>query len=189
MIKNQDLIRQLASPELGAFGSRILEALQGLDQQHQNLAQQVNGNSTGQPSAPPQIAGLTVKAQNGHFTASITDNAPIFRGIQYYIEHADNPHFINRMVVHLGDSRDWQGFMGNVTRYFRAYSSYSSSPSSPPAYHGGAGQPRAVTGGGTIGGPSFQDSQGSGTGGPGQGLQGPGQIPFRSANGAPPPRS
>ena len=182
MIKNGDWIRANMDP-------RVYEALQDLDQRHQTLAQQVNGNSTGQPSAPPAIQSLKVTAANGHFTAAITDNGPIYRGIQYYLEHADNPNFSNAQQIHLGDVRNHTVFLGNVTRYWRAYSSYSSSPSGAPVYHGSQVRPAAVSGGGTISGPPFQVSQGSGTGSPGVGLSGPGPIPFRSAKGVPPVRS
>src|ERR1039457_3445715 len=166
---------------------KLYEALSDIIQQHGNLAQQVNGNSTGPPAAPPSVSGVNVTAQNGHFNVQIQDQGPIYRGIQYYMEHADNPHFTNPTVVHLGDSRSWDKFLGSVTRYFRAYSSYSSSQPGKPVYHGGT-PPLPVAGGGTVGGPSFQSPQGSGTGSPGQGLTGPGITPFRSATGAPPVR-
>src|SRR5271167_4511449 len=97
-IRNLDWLRTVMPKEAPDLGSRLYEALRDLDQQHQTLAQQVNGNSSGQPAAPPGIANLAVNAQNGHFTASITDNGPIYRGINYFIEHSDSPHFINPIV-------------------------------------------------------------------------------------------
>lgn len=179
-VRNLDYIR--------SKDPKLYEALEDLLQHHQNLAQQVNGNSTGQPGPPPPISGLQVTANNGHFNAQIKDEGAVFRGVQYYIEHSESPNFTNPTVVHLGDSRSWDKFMGNTTRYFRAYSSYSSSPPGAPAYHGGA-IPTPVVGGGIIGGPPVQESQGSGTGTPGQGLTGPGRIPFRSSTGVPPVRN
>lgn len=186
--RNRDFLRNLAAPGLDAFGARIVEALDDIDGSNSNLAQQVNGNATGNPKAPAAIARLDVTAQNGHFQIAITDNSPIFRDIHYWVEHADNVHFISPHVIHMGQSRNFNLFLGNVTRYFRAYSSYASSPPSAPAYHGGRAQPVAVTGGGSVGGPAFLPSQGSGTGLAGTGLQGPGTVPFRSANGAAPSR-
>lgn len=167
---------------------RLYEIISAMTQQHSNLAQQVNGNSTGQPLPPPTVNNLTVTAQNGHFSAAIQDNGSIFRGVNYFLEHSDSPNFTNPQTIHLGDTRNHTVFLGNVTRYFRAYSSYASSAPSSPVYHGSATRPLAVTGGGLIGGPSFSASQGSGTGSPGQGLQGPGRIPFRSTTGVPPTR-
>ena len=75
-----------------------------------------------------------------------------------------------------------------MTRYFRAYSAYASSAAGPPVYFGGVGAPLPVAGGGPVGGPAFLPSQGSGTGAPGEGLSGPGPVPFRSTTGAPPVR-
>lgn len=182
-VRNLDFIRNIP-----VFGTRLYEALRDLDNQHQALASQTNGNSTGQPLAPPAINSLKVVANAGHFNVAITDQSPIYRGISYFIEHADNPAFTNPQVEHIGASRNATFFFGNVTRYWRAYSAYGSSPASAPAYHGSAAVPLAVTGGGDNSGPTFQASQSSGTGAQGQGLQGPGTIPFRSSTGAPPIR-
>jgi hypothetical protein len=167
---------------------RLYEALQDIVLAHQNLAQQVNGNSTGQPQAPPPPAGVTVQAANGHFQVAIQDRGDIYRGIHYHVEHADNPHFTNSHTEHLGPTRNANLFLGNSTRYFRVYSSYASSPPSAAVYHGGPLTPAAVAGGGTVGPPPFLPSEGSGTGAAGQGLSGPGPVPFRSATGAPPIR-
>jgi hypothetical protein len=178
-----DYIRGL--PE---WGPKVAEALQSIADGHNTTEQQTNTNSEGQPIPPPAINGLTVTGQNGHFNVAITDNNSIYRGIRYYVEHADNPHFINAHKVALHDTRNTNLFLGNVTRYFRAYSAYSSSAPSAPAYHGSASQPIAVTGGGTVGGPSFTADRGSGTGTAGVGLSGPGPVPYRAAKGAPPTR-
>lgn len=187
--KNRAFLQALTSEEHGAYGSRIVEALDDILQQHNNLAQQVNGNSTGQPLAPPQVSGLKVTGQNGHFNIAISDpNSPIYRDIHYWVEHSDSPHFSNPHVVHMGQSRNHNLFLGNVTRYFRAFSSYSSSPPSAAVYHGSQVAPAPVIGGGSVGGPQFTEGQSSGTGTPGTGLQGPGIAPFRSPNGAPPSR-
>jgi hypothetical protein len=183
-VRNLDFIRSM--PDIGA---KLYETLSDLNAQHQTLAQQVNGSGVSQPAAPASINALTVTGQNGHFNVAITDNNPVYRDVHYWLEHADNPHFVNAHVVHMGQSRNTNLFLGNVTRYFRAYSSYASSPPSTPAYHGTAtGAPLPVSGGGAVGGPNFTQSQSSGTGQPGQLLQGPGTEPFRSQNGAPPKR-
>ncbi len=181
--KNADYIRNLP----GDLGPRLYEALADLARQNQTIAQQVNGNPKGQPTAPPAISGVNVTGQDGHLHVAITDNAPIYRGIRYYVEHADNPHFQNPITVALHDTRNVTIPVGNQTRYVRAYSSYSSSPPSDPVYHGGA-QPIAVNGGGSGPGPRFLASEGSGTGAQRVGLQGPGVAPFRSQNGVAPKR-
>lgn len=186
-IRNLDFIRQLSSEDLPGFGAKLYEALSDIAQQSDNHAQQTNANLQGAPLPPPAINNIAVSAQNGHFSVQIQDNGEIYRGVQYYVEHSDSPNFTNPQVIHLGDSRNHTVFLGDVTRYFRAYSSYASSPPSAPAYLGGS-VPTPVTGGGPVGGPDFQESQGSGTGPAGAGLQGPGVAPFRSLTGAPPIR-
>ena len=187
-IRNLEYLRSLSTAELPDLGAKLYEALSDLLSQQQTLAQQMNGNGQGQPSAPPAVQGLKVQAANGHFQIAIQDDAPVYRGVRYYVEHADNPQFTNPHVLRLGDARNHNIFLGNVKRYFRAYSSYGSSAPGSAVYHGGA-QPVAVEGGGENAGPAFLPSEGSGTGARGQGLQGPGQVPFRSVNGAPPVRS
>ena len=183
MIRNLDFLRNI--PE---WGGRLYEALEDLNAQHQSIAQQVNGNSTGQPLPPPAIDSLTVTGQNGHFHAQIQHNAEFYRGIKYHLEYADNASFHNPRAVDIGSSREHTMFLGNGTYYFRAFAAYESSPPGPPAYHGGAHSPQPVSGGGSIGGPAFLPPQGSGTGKPGEGLSGPGPIPFRTSSGRPPVR-
>lgn len=166
--------------EIRARDPKLFEALSDIIQQHTNTSQQANTNPIGQPSPPPSVSGLHVSANNGHFQVAINDDNPLYRDVHYYVEHADNPNFTDPHVVHMGHSRNLSIFLGNSTRYWRAYSSYSSSAPGAPAYHGGA-TPLAVSGGGDIPGPSFLASQSSGTGTPGQGITGPGPIAFRGA--------
>jgi hypothetical protein len=170
------------TPDLGA---KLAEALQSIQQAHNNVEAQVNGNSTGGPQAPPSINGVQVTGQNGFLHVAIQDNNPIYRGIRYYVEHADNPQFTDPHIVALHDVRNVSIPVGG-TRYVRAYSAYSSSDPSAPAYHGSEAQPIAVNTGGQ--GPALLPSQGSGTGQSGVGLQGPGKVPFRPIDGAPPAR-
>lgn len=187
-IRNLEFIRSLTSAENPGWGSKMFEALQDIQQNQNTITQQVNGNIAGQPQAPPAVNSMKVKAQNGHFQVSIQDNNEISRGVSYHVEHADNPQFTNSHTEHLGPTRNANLFLGNVTRYFRAYSSYGSTAISEPAYHGNKATPTAVQGGGSVGGPAFLASEGSGTGAAGQGLSGPGPIPFRSTTGKVPIR-
>lgn len=183
MVRNLNWIRNIPG-----FGGRLYEAMKDFDTEVANVAQQVNGNRKGQPLAPPAIGGLKVTGQNGHFSIAIQDSSPIFRGVNYFLEHADNPHFTNPHVIDLGASRNHTFFLGNVTRYFRAYSSYGTSAPGDPAYFGSESSPTPVTGGGSTGGPLFTNSEGSGTSLAGAGLNGPGIAPYRSATGLPPTR-
>jgi hypothetical protein len=187
MIRNLSWLRGLAIGGI-QVGAKLYEIVSDLNMQHQNLVQQVNGNSNAYPNRPPAIAGLSVTGQNGHFNIAITDHSPIYRGVNYFVEHADNPSFTNPHVIDMGASRNHNLYLGNVTRYWRAYSSYATTGAGKPAYFGSAAAPTAVQGGGGNGGPNFTPAQGSGTGAAGAGLQGPGIAPYRSDNGLPPKR-
>lgn len=184
-IKNLSYLRGL--PE---FGQKLAEALTSIGAAHDTITEQVNGNSDGNPLPPPSINSLNVKAENGFAHVSVVDNNDIYRGIRYYVEHADNPQFTNPQIVPMQDSRNTVVPIGNSARYFRAYSAYSPSSPSAPVYHGGSSGPVPVFGGGPFGPPPWQESQGSGTGPSGNnaGLSGPGTTPFRSATGRPPIR-
>lgn len=186
-LKNLPAIAATSFKDAPNFGRMLYDTLTAITGQIANLAQQTNANLTGQPQPPPQVNALKVQASNGHFTGAIYDNNQIFRDVHYYVEHADNPNFTNPQIVHLGHSRNFHFYFGNTTRYFRAYSAYGSSAPSAPAYHGSLSAPLAVNGGSGPT-PVFAPSQGSGTGAAGVGLSGPGPIPFRSSDGAPPVR-
>ena len=161
------------------FGKFLYEAFDSVQRQSTTIERQVNGNAEGQPQSPPAINSVKVTGQNGHFNVAIEDAGQVNRGIRYYVEHDTDPSFSNPHVVHLGDSRNANLFLGNQQLYFRAYSAYGSSAPSAAAYHGSPTTPLAVRGGGSIGGPAKLASQGSGTGAPGVGLSGPGPLPRR----------
>lgn len=187
-IPNLDYIRALKSADFPDLGPKLYEALHAISQQAKNIQQQTNTAADGKPLPPPPINGFNVTGQNGHFNLQIQDANQIYRGVQYYAEYDTSPHFSNPQIIHLGDTRNHNVFLGNGTYYWRAYSSYAGTGPSKAVYHGTGAQPTPVVGGGSIGTPALQDSQGSGTGTPGQGLTGPGLVPFRSDNGAPPKR-
>lgn len=182
-VKNLAFIRSHSE-----LGTKIAEAFDSVVQQASNGQEQTNANPTGSPNPPPPVDALHVTGQNGHFNIAVEHNQPFYRDVKYFVEHADNPHFKNPHVIDLGTSRNHNIFLGNVTRYWRAYSSYGSSGPSAPVYMGSRSQPQAIQGGGAIGGPSFTAAQGSGTGQAGVGLEGQGKVPFRPVAGGPPVR-
>lgn len=170
------------TPDLGA---KLAEALHSAQQAINNLEAQTNGNVTGSPQPPPKLGGISVTGQNGYLHVAIQHDAHFYRGINYFVEHADNAQFTDPHVVPMGAARNISIPVGG-TRYVRAYASYASSPPNEPVYHGSQVEPIAVDAG--AGGPALLPSQGSGTGQPGVGLQGPGREPFRPVAGAPPVR-
>ena len=179
-VRNLDYIRDK--------DERLYEALSDIITHYTTQGQQTNSNAVGQPAPPPAVSSVNVTGRGGYLHVAINDQGNIYRGIRYYVEHADNPHFTDAINVPMGDSRNVSIAVGNQTRYVRAYSAYISSGPSEAVYHGSQVQPTAVSGGGTSEGPLFLPSQSSGTAIPGQGISGPGPVPFRSETGIPPVR-
>ncbi len=188
-LKNLAYLRAIRLPDAPDFGMKLFELITSMATGVNNIEQQTNSNATGQPQPPPAVSALHVTAENGHFQIAINhEGAEFFRSPKYFVEHSETPDFKNPHIMDLGATRNITKFFGNTTLYFRAYAAYSASHPGPTVYHGDAGQPRPVTGGGIIPGPQFSQSQGSGTGTPGQGMTGPGMTPYRTKTGAPPTR-
>lgn len=175
-IKQLRWIRQLTSPGIPDFGARLYQAFRSIQTQATNYEKQANLNPQGLPYSPPNIQSVVATGQNGVLHATITDqSAGVTRPVEYTIEHADNPSFQNAQVRFIGASRSFTEFIGNGTRYVRAYSGYPNSSPSNPVYHGGT-TPAPVNGGGSIGPPMYMPSQGSGTGAAGQSGVGRGPV-------------
>ena len=187
-IKHLAFIRsaQEWTPELAA---RMYEALQSIASAHNNVEGQTNGNSTGEPQPPPAPLGIQVTARDGYMHVAINDQGPLYRGVKYWVAHADNPNFTNAIHTQASGTelRNHTEFIGNQTRYVQVYKSYASSGPTAPVIHGGA-QPIAEQGGGNSPGPLWLPSQGTGTGTAGQHPSGPGPVAFRSTTGKPPVR-
>jgi hypothetical protein len=145
----------------GVFGQQVAEALNSLGIQVGNISQKVNVDPAGQQiAAPPNIGSLSVLGANGVFDAAIVDAGTIQLGILYFLEYSLDINFTQPIVISLGPSRNWRGFLGNQTLFWRAYSQYTGSPTSSPVSFGTP--PTPVVGGGAAG-PTIQPSSGSGT--------------------------
>lgn len=138
---------------------RLVEALDELERQIKSVASQTDASPTNVTIPPPNIGSLTVIAANGVFDAVIFDESPVTRGITYFLEYSTSVNFSQPHVITLGATRNWRGFLGNLTLYWRAYSQYRQSAPSATVYFGA---PTAVVGGGAAG-PTLQPSAGSGT--------------------------
>lgn len=187
-IRNLAYIRSAKewTPELGG---RLYEALDDINSAVSNHVQQTNGNPIGEPQPPPSPMGIKVTARDGWMHVAMNDEGPLFRGVQYWVAHADNPNFTNAVHTQASGTelRNHTEFIGNQTRYVQAYKSYPWSGPSSPVIHGGA-TPIAVQGGGTSLGPDYLPSEGTGTSTRGQVTTGPGTVAFRSDTGKPPTR-
>lgn len=180
-IRNLDWIRKLKIPDAPDAGARLYEAFKSISNASDNTEQQGNLNPQGQPVPPPGVQAINVTAENGHHSVTLEDqNSGVRRGVNYWLERSTSPSFANPHIIDLGQTRSHSEFLGNGTYYWRGYSSYSSSPGGQPVYHGSASSPAPVNAGGSVGPPGDIQSQGSGTGAPGQGLVGPGPVPIRA---------
>jgi hypothetical protein len=189
-IRNLDYLRTTDPSTAGKeYGGRLYEAMQDLNSAVSNHLQQTNGNATGEPQPPPSPMGIQVTARDGYAHIALNDQGPLYRGVQYWVQHASNPNFTDAIHTQASGTelRNHTEFIGNQTRYFRAYKSYAASGPSEPVIHGGA-TPIAVQGGGSITGPLFLSPQGTGTGPAAGAVSGPGPVPFRSSTGQPPVR-
>lgn len=189
-IRNLDYLRATDPATAGTtYGARLYEAMQDLNSAISNHISQTNGNATGEPQPPPSPLGIQVTARDGYAHIALNDQGPLYRGVQYWVQHASTPNFTDGIHTQASGTelRNHTEFIGNQTRYFRAYKSYSASPPTTPVIHGGV-TPIPVTGGGAIAGPIFLAPQGTGTGSPNGAVSGPGPVAFRSATGAPPVR-
>lgn len=163
-----------ANPALGNLLRRIVTAIN-------NTAQNAGIAPLGQADPPPSVGAVSVKAANGVAHVTITDNNPVQKPIEYFIEHDTDPNFTNPHREHLVTSRgrfiplpakDDNGTAQNW--YFRAYSQYPGSQPSEAVYFGGL-SPTAVSVGGTT---QFTPltSQGGGTSNGQQGGWGRGKV-------------
>lgn len=171
------------------LAGRIYEAMQDFNSAITNHLMQTNGNATGEPQPPPSPMGIQVTARDGWMHVALNDQGPLYRGVQYWVAHADNPNMVNAVHTQASGTelRNHTEFIGNQTRYVQAYKSYPWSGPTAPVVHGGA-TPMAVQGGGASPGPLYLPSQGTGTSTAGEITTGPGKVAFRSTTGIPPTR-
>lgn len=156
---------QIANLELiRAKDPHVAEALDSIAAALGNVATQTTATMFGKTAAPTGPSNVNVTSSGGIFDIAITDNSPVQRGINYFVEYSESPSFVKPIIIDLGQARNYRTFLGNKTLFFRAYSAYPTSARSPVVYHGGsASNPTAVVGGGATTGPALQASQGSGT--------------------------
>lgn len=183
-IKNLAYIRNVSTTEHPDLGAKLYEALQSIQSAHNNAEMQTNADSTGIPQPPPPLGGIVVTPTEVGHHVSFQHPGDFYRGVEYHGQYADNKDFTNPVPFHAGPSREIDLATGSQKLFFAGQATYPTSAPTAPVYHGGV-QPIAVKGG--ISTP-LGKSQGSGTGTPGQGLQGYGSTPFRSSNGSPPTR-
>lgn len=177
-IRNLDWLRSLKLEGHPDFGARLHEALTDVRGGVDTLEQQTNSSLNGIPAPPPNLQAVTVTSTAAGHHVSINHGAEFYRGAHYHIESSDNPHFTNPFPEYTGPAREINLATGPRNLHFRAFVSYLNSDNSPMVYHG-VGRSQAVLGG--VHTPIVHQSQGSGTGRPGEGHSGFGTVPFRGS--------
>ncbi len=158
---------------------QLYSALKSVVDAVNNLGRGTGVDPAGAIAPPSAPSAISVKGGDGIFDIAITDNAPLYRGISYFVESDTSAAFTQPHVYALGPSRNTRLALGNLSLYWRAYSQYPGSDPSTPTNFGTP--PNAVTGGG-VAGPAQQPSSGSGTA-PGTGQHGGsgfGRNPYRN---------
>ena len=153
----------------GNWHTLLSAALVQIQQGINNLGQQTAAEPVGIAPAPPPIEAVNIKTAGEQVHVTLTHNAPINKGIHYFVEYTQNdPNFLVPHVVHLGTSR---GTVLNlptkidggdaVDYYFRGYTQYPGShPSKPVNYGGISPSPLNLSGTTAL---TLQPSTGSGT--------------------------
>jgi hypothetical protein len=188
MIEGNQFLKEVKNlwPHLGLLIEQTIEGING-------MANHLGIDPNGKVAPPAPLQNFQISAGDGQVHAVLTDNSPIKKNAQYFVEYSTEPAFLQPYVEHLGASRQriitlpalkGDGVTAH-TFYFRAYSQYyGSDAQSEQAVWGGKFTPAAVT----VGGTSKLDllpSTGSGTAfaDGSQGGQGLGTVLQRSAIG------
>ena len=150
--KELNFIRQIPT-----IGNYLGDALQRIVKGVNLTGQHIGLDPAGVLPAPNPIQQLDVKTNGtGLVHATITDHNEISKNLNYFIEYANEPSFLQPHVVHLGASRSMPPLQlpamddnGNPQNfYFQAYSQYPGSHPGPKIMHGGT-TPAAINPGGT----------------------------------------
>jgi hypothetical protein len=140
--------------------SQLGNALEKIEDAINAQADQGNTDPTGaQQAAPSAISQMSVTAADGIHDIQITDNAPAYRGINYFAYYSQTPDFQNFHKIDMGASQNHRVFLGPGKYYWKSNHAYPSSPPSTDVYHGGS-TPEAVGTGSHIG-PPMQQNQGT----------------------------
>jgi hypothetical protein len=169
-IKSLSAVKQ--NPATVRIGECFDDASTGIN----NLAAQLGSDPNGSDVTPAKVAQVMAQhLGNGLVDVAITDNSSLSRAVNYYVEYDTSPDFSNNpRGTALGSYRNGQVTLPNGTYWVQAYSQYPAGgpPSKPVMFP----QPIMVTGSAGL---PLLNSQGSGTGKPGQAGQGAGKTVAR----------
>jgi hypothetical protein len=137
------------------------DALKAVEKAINAMADQSNTDPTGaQQAAPAAISRMSVTEEDGWHDVQIVDNAPAYRGINYfaYYARASDPQHFHK--IDMGASQNHRVYLGTGKYIWKSNHAYPSSPPSQDVYHGGA-TPQPVGTGSGYSGPPMQQNQGT----------------------------
>jgi hypothetical protein len=144
--------------QIPGIGQYLANALDLLQKGANGLGTHLGADPTQFLPPPPPIQALNVKSNGtGLVHLSISHDAPVQKGINYFVEMDNTPAFLQPQVLHLGTSRTKEPFQlpalddgGHPQRwYFRAYPQYPGGEPGKPVNFGGD-TPTPVDPGGTA---------------------------------------
>lgn len=165
-LKNLDWVRKLQIPGVENAGARFHELFDSIRTNFNTLESQTNSNLQGNPGPPPAIDGFTVSPHPSGVDISIQHNGEFYRGVNYEVDYADNPHFQGARTQHIGQSRNAIIPVGPWNGFYQVRASYPTGQSTTPVIFGGP-TPQMVRGG-SVSQVNFLPSEGAGTTRPGQ---------------------
>lgn len=144
---------------------RTAEAFDSVNNAVGNMALQTGASIDGSQLVPTPPASISVQNSAGQLYFTITDQSPISRAINYYVEISSSQGFVNPLTVPLQASRFGHLLVPNGTYFVRARSQYPAG--------GAASAPcsavEVTVSTSVLGAGSLPDSTGAGTGGGGAG--------------------
>jgi len=123
-IRNLDYLRNADRPRLEAVTGRVCMkpcriSICRLESSEPDEQQPDWGTATARFAA-----WHTGYSRDGYMHVALNDQGPLYRGVKYWVEHADNPNFTNAVHTQASGTelRNHTEFIGNQTRYVQAIS-------------------------------------------------------------------
>ena len=87
---------------------KLADALIAIRDGINSTGQQLGVDASGELPPPHPVQQINASESGGTVYGSITDNSPVFRPINYFVEWDTNPNFPAPRIVHLGPSRTFE---------------------------------------------------------------------------------
>lgn len=145
------MLQSVKEPSLRLLFQQVEEAIN-------NMGNHIAVDPVGKPSPPSAIQNLDVKVVGEFAHATIQDNNPVRKGINYFLEYDTDPSFPQPRVMHLGTSRTpppihlpaLDDSAAAQKYYMRAYGQLQGSDPGPMLAFGGNNAPAPIAPSGTT---------------------------------------